>query len=87
MALSEDQNFTLHFDFWDHLSIFRGEITHKIEILKFENNSQATSKQVQKQLLKSPENRFFELENFQNEPLQEQKFDEEFYFRRHISTF
>ena len=47
MALSEDHNFTLHFDFEGHIFIFEAEITYKIEFFKAENNFQTTSKQLQ----------------------------------------
>ena len=53
MALSEDQNFTLHFDFWGHLFIFEAAITYTIEFFKAENNFQTTSKQLQNNFQKA----------------------------------
>ena len=61
MALSEGQNFTLHFDFVGHLCIFRAEITHNSELLKAEINSQTTSKQLQNNFQKSQKTGFLSL--------------------------
>ena len=53
MALSEDQNFTLHFDFEGHLFIFQAEITYKSWFFKANNNFLATSKQLQNNFQKA----------------------------------
>ena len=69
MALSEEQNFTIHFDFGGHIFIFQAAITYKSKVFKAENNFQTTSKQLQT-TFKKPRNRCFEPENCQNDPRQ-----------------
>ena len=59
MALSKDQNFALHFEFGDHLFIFRAEIKHESDLFKAENNSQTTSKQLQNNFQKAQKKYFF----------------------------
>ena len=61
MALSEGQNFTIHFDFGGHLCIFRAEIIHKSELFKAKNISQTTSNQLQNNFQKAQKTGFLSL--------------------------
>ena len=62
MDLSKDQNFAIHFEFGDHLCIFRAKIKHKSELFKAENNSQTTSQQLQNNFQKDQKRYFFSQE-------------------------